>query len=76
MRFAIPPAAQGFRNIDWAEDETILLGLRPVAAMVTLNPELLLETARSRVTRAFTQEECNTYNIDPCPTLEEIRAGI
>ncbi len=42
---------------------------------MTLDVETLLETARSRLTRTFTPEECNTYDIDPCPTLEELRVG-
>ena len=42
---------------------------------VTSNTEELLEIARERVTRGFSETECDTYRIDPCPTLEEIRAG-
>ncbi len=42
---------------------------------VTSDTEELLGIARSRVTRGFTDTECTTYHIDPCPTLEEIRQG-
>ncbi len=42
---------------------------------VTSDTEELLGIARSRVTRGFTETECTTYRIDPCPTLEEIRKG-
>jgi WD40 repeat protein len=42
---------------------------------VTIDTEQLLGIARSRVTRGFTETECTTYRIDPCPTLEEIREG-
>ena len=42
---------------------------------VTSDTEELLEIARSEVTRGFTETECTTYHIDPCPTLEEIREG-
>jgi WD40 repeat protein len=42
---------------------------------VTTNTEELLGIARERVTRGFTETECNTYRIDPCPTLQEIREG-
>jgi WD40 repeat protein len=41
----------------------------------TIDPTELLDIARSRVTRGFTDTECVKYNIDPCPTLEEIQAG-
>jgi WD40 repeat protein len=41
----------------------------------TIDPAELLDIARSRVTRGFTDTECMKYNIDPCPTLEEIQAG-
>jgi WD40 repeat protein len=43
--------------------------------LVTIDTDELLEIARSRVTRTFTETECTTYRIDPCPTLEDIRAG-
>ena len=42
---------------------------------VTIDTEELLDIARSRVTRGLTETECSTYRIDPCPTLDEIRAG-
>lgn len=42
---------------------------------MTVDPDTLVRTARERLTRTFTPSECSTYNIDPCPTLEEIRAG-
>ena len=41
----------------------------------TIDPTELLDIARSRVTRGFTDTECTKYNIDPCPSLEEIRGG-
>ena len=42
---------------------------------VSSDTEELLGIARTRVTRGFTETECTTYRIDPCPTLEEIRGG-
>jgi WD40 repeat protein len=42
---------------------------------VTIDTEELLGIARERITRGFTETECTTYRIDPCPTLEEIREG-
>jgi WD40 repeat protein len=43
--------------------------------LFTIDPTELLDIARSRVTRGFTDTECTKYNIDPCPTLEDIRKG-
>ena len=40
-----------------------------------LGPGELLDFALGRVTRGFTEGECLTYRIDPCPSLEEIRGG-
>jgi WD40 repeat protein len=35
----------------------------------------LMAIAAERLTRSLTSDECMTYGIDPCPTLEEIRTG-
>ncbi len=43
--------------------------------LITIDPDELIDIARSRITRTFTDQECTTYNIDPCPTLEEVQAG-
>ena len=40
----------------------------------TLDPEILRQLALDSLNRGFRAEECATYNIDPCPTLEEMRA--
>jgi hypothetical protein len=42
---------------------------------LTTDTEELLDIARQRVTRGLTGTECETYRIDPCPTLDEIRQG-
>jgi hypothetical protein len=36
------------------------------AIVITLDPAELLNIARSRLTRSFTIEECDTYGVDPC----------
>jgi hypothetical protein len=41
----------------------------------TLNTATLVSLARDRLTRGFRPEECATYDIDPCPTLEEMKSG-
>jgi WD40 repeat protein len=40
---------------------------------VSLSVEDLVADARARLTRSFTVGECATYQIDPCPTFEEIK---
>ena len=42
---------------------------------VTIDPDELLGIARVRLTRTFTETECTTYRIDPCPTLVDVKAG-
>jgi len=41
----------------------------------TLDGDRLLSLAVDSLTRGFRAEECATYDIDPCPTLEEMRSG-
>jgi WD40 repeat protein len=42
---------------------------------MTVDPAELADTVRASLTRTFTTRECSTYHIDPCPSLEELRAG-
>ncbi|HEX9674904.1 MAG TPA: protein kinase [Anaerolineales bacterium] len=42
---------------------------------VSLSVQDLAAAARGRVTRSFTAAECATYQISPCPTLEEIKSS-
>jgi WD40 repeat protein len=60
-------------------DDTHLLLVPQVASsaiVVTLDPLELAAVALAKVTRAFTETECLTYDIDPCPTtLEALRNG-
>ena len=41
---------------------------------VSLRVDDLVTEAAQRLTRGFSIGECLTYQIDPCPTLEEIRS--
>ncbi len=42
--------------------------------VVTLDAADLAAAGKTKVTRAFTETECLTYAIDPCPiTLEALR---
>jgi WD40 repeat protein len=43
--------------------------------IVTLDTGELLDIARTRLTRTFTETECATYRVDPCPTLVDVKAG-
>jgi WD40 repeat protein len=42
--------------------------------IMTVDPVELATTVRASLTRAFAETECTTYRIDPCPTLEQMRA--
>jgi WD40 repeat protein len=62
-------------NIEFANGDRHLLitsSTGPVEVL-TLEPDELIDVARTRVFRSFTAEECATYEIDPCPTLGELR---
>jgi WD40 repeat protein len=48
---------------------------RPALVMTVDIPELI-DIARSKVTRSFTQGECDTYHIDTCPALEDVKEGL
>jgi WD40 repeat protein len=40
-----------------------------------IDADELIDLARARLTRSLTFEECATYGINPCPTLEDIKSG-
>lgn len=75
QRFDFSTAPLGLRNVEWVDEQTLLLGSRFWAAQMTVDSDVLLEHARQRLTRSFTTEECATYDVDPCPTLEETRSS-
>ena len=75
-KLEIPPLTVGLRNVEWVDEETLYLGTRPVGFLMTLDPDQLVMTARSTLTRTFTDEECATYGIVPCPTLEQVRGEV
>jgi hypothetical protein len=41
--------------------------------LVTIDPGELLDLVRSSLTRGFTDAECERFDFDVCPTLEEMR---
>ena len=73
LRFSVPRTPFGLRNVVWVDEGTLVLGSRLWSTLMTINPVELVEASIERLTRSFTVEECATYGIDPCPTLEEIR---
>ena len=69
--------ADEIANVEFIDDTHLLItaGFGAEAVVITLDPAELLGVAKSRLTRSFSAEECDTYGLDPCPKLEEIRGG-
>jgi WD40 repeat protein len=63
---------QGLAFIDNSELAVALSG--PGLLIMTVDPAELERTVRASLTRGFTDTECATYRIDPCPTLAEMRS--
>jgi WD40 repeat protein len=62
-------------DIHWLDADTVLIGTTTgVWAKIPLGTDSLISLARTNLTRGFTEGECITYRIDPCPTLDEIRS--
>ena len=64
-------------NVEFIDDTHLFVtaGFGKEAIVITLDPDELLNVARSSLIRTFTTEECASYAIDPCPSLEEIKGG-
>jgi hypothetical protein len=59
-----------------ARDQQLMVtATHGLVTIVTIDNDAQLQVARSRLTRTFTDRECATYHIDPCPTLEEMTSG-
>lgn len=57
----------------WIDESTGAIGTVTTGEWVRLSLDFdLVDRAKSRLTRTFTPSECVTYQIDPCPTLEEM----
>lgn len=74
QKLSLPTPPDVFRAV-FLDDETILVQSAEEIVTLFLDGDRLLDVARSRLTRSFTADECATYNVDPCPTLEEIKTG-
>ena len=59
----------------WIDDDHIAVGTGTTGTWgtITLDFNEVVANATGQLTRSFTAEECHTYRIDPCPTLQEIR---
>jgi hypothetical protein len=58
----------------WLDEETLVVGTSNGPwTVVTLDPDKLLGAARASLRRGFTEAECSLYEIDPCPSLEELQ---
>ncbi len=66
MDFPATGSSRGVVNVEFVDDQTILVSGESSAALMTLDPRTLLELAKTRVTRGFTEQECATYEIEPC----------
>jgi WD40 repeat protein len=60
----------------WIDENTIAVALFDgLWTNIDIGLEPLLDLARSRLLRTFTEAECDTYKIDPCPSMDEMRSG-
>jgi hypothetical protein len=67
---------EGVSDIHWLDDDSLLVGTWDGQfGTVSLSTDVFLEETRQGLRRTFTDQECATYRIDPCPTLEEMRQG-
>ena len=69
--------AEPLRGVEFLDDTHLLVlpQSQNAALIITLDPDELIEVAHARLTRGFKPQECATYGIDPCRTLDEIRGG-
>ena len=63
-------------NVEFIHDDRHLLvtSLDGPVEILTLDASELIAISALRITRSFDPEECATFHLDPCPTLEEIRS--
>jgi WD40 repeat protein len=61
----------------WVDEDHIAVGTGQTGmwTVISLDIQEVLVHAADQLTRAFTDEECRIYRIDPCPTLDQIRVA-
>jgi WD40 repeat protein len=75
LRTEVAFNVDAIRNVMFIDDTHVLAVPRweNIGLVVTLDPSELARLANQRITRTFTEVECATYGIDPCPSLAEIK---
>ncbi len=68
---------QGLTDVEFLNDTTLIVAATDSSYVLvfTLDPDELIDIAVRRITRGLTDQECATYGIDPCRTLDELRAS-
>jgi WD40 repeat protein len=60
----------------WLDEETLVVGTQNGPwTVITLDFDRLLAAVKASLREGFTDAECSLYEIDPCPTLEELQGG-
>ncbi len=63
------------QEVAFTDDGHLAVTLRTGDLLTMIvDPQELADAVRASLTRSFTPGECTTYGIDPCPTLEQMRA--
>jgi DNA-binding SARP family transcriptional activator/WD40 repeat protein len=72
----IPAPAPKSSDAIWLSENQLVVFLAdgPRWFEVSVSVEGVIAEAQARLTRSFTLDECSTYLIDPCPTLEDIKS--
>lgn len=65
----------GLMGVTFLDDSTLIVlpSSGETLLRFTLDPDELLRLLSDRALRGFTEAECRTYGLDPCPSLEDIR---
>ena len=63
-------------GIGWKDDTRVMV-VTETGTLIefTTDPDELMGLVASSLTRGFTAGECARYEIDPCPSLQEMREG-
>ena len=69
-------------GLDWAAfdvhpdgDAVLVEGPNGSLRLVTLDTEELVSLARDRLTRSLTEDECEKFRFESCPSLEELKSS-
>ena len=63
----------GLSDVYWIDDDTLIVGTNDgVFGILSISTDELVERTRANLRRSFTDQECVTFRIDPCRTLEEM----